>query len=177
LIDGYTTLGGSKMTEAVGLLRKAADRHSPQAEHYLALMYEYGKGVKQDFKEAAKYYKRAAEQQNVESIYNLAMMHAFGRGVPQDFGLAIGLLKQGVLFDHAPSLYYMGVIKAQGHGTAVNYEEAATYFERAAAIDDYRVQSMAAESLADLSAFLAEAKEANDKIIDEYTRINQEKLA
>lgn len=174
LIDGYTTLGGSKLTEAVGLLKKAADRHSPQAEHYLALMYEYGRGIKQDLKEAAKYYKRAAEQQNVESIYNLAMMHAFGRGISQDFKQAIGLLQQGVLFGHAPSIYYMGVIKSQGHGTPVNYEEALSYFERAASIDDYRVQEIAAGSYADLSAFLAEAKEVNDKVIDEYTKRNLE---
>lgn len=156
------------MTEAVNLLQKAADRRSPQGEHFLALMYEYGRGVPQDFQKAAMYYKRAAEQHNVESMYNLALMYMFGRGVSQDFNMALPLLQKAAKNNHAPSIYYLGVLKMNGHGTSVDYEEALGWFEKAAILDDFRISAIAADAHKELSSLLAEAKQVNDRLVDEY---------
>ena len=51
-------------------------------------MYDYGRGVPQDYAEAAKWYRRAAEQGNANSQYNLGVMYAEGQGVSQDYVLA-----------------------------------------------------------------------------------------
>jgi TPR repeat protein len=69
-----------KQVEAVSLFRFGAEKNIPQAQHLLAVMYEYGLGVRKSYADAAEYYRRAAEQGYPESQYNLGLMYAFGRG-------------------------------------------------------------------------------------------------
>lgn len=172
LIDGFTSIKGTKLTEAVHLLQKAADRRSPQAEHFLAMLFEYGRGVSQDFHKAAMYYKRAAEQHNVESMYNLALMYMFNRGVQQDFLLAMPLLQKAAKNNHAPSMYYLGVLKMNGHGTNIDYEEAMGWFEKAAVLDDFRISGLASDSYKQVKQMLDEANEYNNRVLDEYMARN-----
>ena len=174
LVDGINSIGEPRYPEAVQLLKKGADRHSAQAEHLLGLLYEYGKGVPQDFQMSRHYYSRAAEQRNVESIYNLGLLYAFGRGaIPQDFHRALALFQQGAQLDHAPSLYYLGVMKMHGHGTFVDYEEALHWFEKAAILDDFRVSEKASEAYQELFQLIEEAKEVNDKIAERFIIMNE----
>jgi TPR repeat protein len=96
-----------KFREALGLLHKASDSHIPQAEHLLAVMYEYGLGVDENFHKAAEYYRRAAEKNYLESIYHLALMYTYGRGMPRDYYRALSLLEKSSQGDHPLSAYYM----------------------------------------------------------------------
>ena len=48
-------------------------------------MYDTGKEVPQDYKEAVKWYGLAAEQGDVAAQYELGMMYLFGEGVLQHF--------------------------------------------------------------------------------------------
>lgn len=48
-------------------------------------MYEYGKGVTQDYKTAIKYYTLAADQGYAYGQYRLGRMYEYGKGVIQDF--------------------------------------------------------------------------------------------
>jgi len=48
-------------------------------------MYEFGKGVKQDHKEAVKWYKLAAKQGNSGAQRNLGNMYQEGNGVNLDY--------------------------------------------------------------------------------------------
>lgn len=154
--------------EAFIFASKAATSHIAQAEHLLGVMYEYGLGVDQNFKNAAEYYKRAAEQKYIESMYHLALMYMFGRGVPLNYARALTLLEAGGIADHAPSCYYLGIMKTYGYGTPVDYDEAARWFEKAAALDDERVSEDAASSAAQLNSLLQEAEDYNNRVIDEY---------
>lgn len=52
-------------------------------------MYDNGDGVKQDDKEAVKWYRLAAEQGYAVAQCNRGAMYASGDGVPQDFGKAL----------------------------------------------------------------------------------------
>lgn len=169
LLDGKGVTRANP-AEAAILLRTAVDANVPQAQHSLALMYEYGKGVEQNFDMSAKYYRRAVEQGHVESMYNLALMYAFGRGFPQDFERARQLLETASRFEHAPSVYYIGVFKTYGYGCAVNYHQAVNWFERAAALDDYRVSEKAARAAEELKAQLETAQAQNEKLMDAYQR-------
>ncbi|MCZ8501185.1 tetratricopeptide repeat protein [Vibrio lentus] len=47
-------------------------------------MYEDGKGVPQDNKQAAHWYHKAAEQGYARAQTNLAVLYENGKGVPQD---------------------------------------------------------------------------------------------
>ena len=65
--------------------RLAAEQGDATAQFNLALMYEIGKGVPQDYAQALKWYRKAAEQGNAKAQNNLALMYAKGQGVPQDY--------------------------------------------------------------------------------------------
>ncbi len=51
-------------------------------------MYDEGKGVAQDYKEAVKWYRLAAEQGDVDAQNNLGVMYVKGTGINQDYILA-----------------------------------------------------------------------------------------
>ena len=55
------------------------------AQHQLAEIYSKGEGVRQDFKEAVKWYKRAAEQGFAKSQFCLGLLYHRGNEVNQDF--------------------------------------------------------------------------------------------
>ncbi len=48
-------------------------------------MYQYGKGVLQNFETAVKWYRLSAEQGYARAQYNLGFMYGNGKGVPQDY--------------------------------------------------------------------------------------------
>ena len=47
-------------------------------------MYGKGQGVKQNYKEAVKWYQVAAEQGLAQAQHNLGVMYSKGEGVPRD---------------------------------------------------------------------------------------------
>jgi len=48
-------------------------------------MYENGRGVPQNYKQAAIWYRKAADQGHADAQSNLGLMYANGHGVPQDY--------------------------------------------------------------------------------------------
>lgn len=79
-------------TEAVILFRMAATGGTsggdPNGQRYLGEMYEHGKGLLQNYKEAAKWYWESASQGNYWAQKDLARMYRDGLGVEQDLGEA-----------------------------------------------------------------------------------------
>ena len=59
------------------------------SSNFIGVMYDEGKGVQQDYKEAAKWYRLAAEQGDVDAQYNLALVYDQGKGVQQDYKEAV----------------------------------------------------------------------------------------
>ena len=55
-----------------------------EAQNNLGGMYEFGRGVPQDYGEAVRWYRLAADQGHASAQRNLGGMYADGRGVPQD---------------------------------------------------------------------------------------------
>ncbi|WP_295388321.1 tetratricopeptide repeat protein, partial [Thiolapillus sp.] len=56
----------------------------PMPSSCLGVMYAEGQGVRQDLKEAVKWYRRAAEQGYALAQYNLGVIYNNGQGVQQD---------------------------------------------------------------------------------------------
>ena len=61
-----------------------AEQGNAAARYNLALMYDNGKGVIEDDREAVKWYRLAAEQGYARAQYNLGVMYGTGQGVIQD---------------------------------------------------------------------------------------------
>ena len=60
-----------------------------EAQHYLGFMYDFGLGVKENDKEAVKWYRMAAEQGNAKSQYSLGIAYEQGNGVTRDLNEAL----------------------------------------------------------------------------------------
>ncbi|NOY44118.1 MAG: sel1 repeat family protein [Deltaproteobacteria bacterium] len=72
------------LAEAVHMLKEAAGRGNPRSQLVLGALYENGRGVIQDFKEAADWYRRAAENGEAEAMLRLGLMAEAGRGMGRD---------------------------------------------------------------------------------------------
>ena len=48
-------------------------------------MYDFGRGVTQDYAEAVKWYRKAAEQGDSNAQYNLGVMYDNGEVVPENY--------------------------------------------------------------------------------------------
>lgn len=106
----------SDHSRAVHWFSKSADSGNAFGLFHLGIMNEYGLAVKQDFREAARFYKMASAKENLDAKYYLALLHAYGRGYAQDIHKASLLFKEAAEKGHAPSQYYLGVIFLYGQG-------------------------------------------------------------
>jgi TPR repeat protein len=61
-----------------------AERGNAAAQTYLGSLFETGRGVPQNYTEAAMWYRRAAEQGDTRAQYSLGLLYDRGFGVPQD---------------------------------------------------------------------------------------------
>ena len=61
-----------------------AERGDPAAQTYLGFMFETGRGVPQNYTEAAMWYRRAAEQGDSLAQYSLGLLYDKGFGVPRN---------------------------------------------------------------------------------------------
>jgi hypothetical protein len=61
-----------------------AELGEPAAQSYLGFMFETGRGVPQNYTEAAIWYRRAAEQGDSLAQYALGLLYDKGHGVPRD---------------------------------------------------------------------------------------------
>jgi TPR repeat protein len=68
--------------------REKAEGGDADAQFNLGVMYHRGNGVKQDPKEAVKWWGKAAEQGDVSAKYMLGVMYEGGYGVKKDLVLA-----------------------------------------------------------------------------------------
>jgi hypothetical protein len=82
-------------------------------EERAGLMYEFGRGVPQDYAVALRWYRIAADQGNAAAQYNLASMYQDGKGVSMNYveavkwyrraadqGLAGGQLLLGTMYEN-----------------------------------------------------------------------------
>jgi TPR repeat protein len=87
--DGALAGQGSHLRyNAVGAVMASAAGGNPAAQARLGSMYSNGRGVPQNYFEAAKWYFRAAEQGEGEAQRALGMLYNKGEGVPKDLMLA-----------------------------------------------------------------------------------------
>ena len=72
-------------TTAKEKLSIPAEQGNENAQYNLAVMYNIGQGVPQDYKQAVYWYRLAAAQGNVSAQYALSLKHGKGQGVVQNY--------------------------------------------------------------------------------------------
>ncbi len=66
-----------------------AEQGDAGAQFILGDMYDYGKGVEVDYKEAVKWYGLAAAQGHPHALFKIGLMYDNGEGVPQNHKEAV----------------------------------------------------------------------------------------
>jgi len=69
---------------SAGRPRRMAEVGYARAQYDLGVVYAKGRGVAQDYVEAAKWYRLAADQGDSDAQYRLGLMYMMGQGVPPD---------------------------------------------------------------------------------------------
>jgi len=113
------------------LLLKKAEEGDPNAQCDLAIMYECGDGVPQDYEFAVYWYQRAVEKSLDEALCNLGYMHSSGNGIPKNTLLAVKYYKQAAEQGYPRALYNLGYMYCHGNGVPEDKEEACRLYQLA----------------------------------------------
>ncbi|MBQ8530484.1 MAG: SEL1-like repeat protein [Parabacteroides sp.] len=116
----------------INTLFKLANQGNKEGEYYLGYCYYYGKGIKQDYYEAVKWYKLAAEQGNETAQYNLGECYYYGEGVKQDYNEAVKWYKLAAEQGDETAQCNLGYCYKNGQGVKQDYNEAVKWYKLAA---------------------------------------------
>ncbi len=136
-LEAQNTLGNEltnrgEFSEALIWYDRAAARGFAPAQFNLGLVYELGRGVKIDLRQAFRYYLLAAEQGFLPAQFNTGNMYATGRGVGQDLFEANIWFKQAAEQGLAEAQYNLGLAYESGRGIRKDEEQAARWYRAAA---------------------------------------------
>jgi TPR repeat protein len=112
--------------------RLAAEQGEAPAQFLLGDIYEEGKGVPQDYVEAAKWYRRAAEQGYAAAQLLLGTLYAQGKGVPQSDAEATQWYRLASEQGDDEAQFKIGVAYDLGRGVPKDDAEAAKWYRFAA---------------------------------------------
>lgn len=100
--------------------------------YFLGLIYQDGKGVNQNYAEAAHWYKRAAEAGDPAAQSNLGVLYQDGTGVSQSFSEAAQWYRKAAEKEFALAQYNLGVLYHNGEGVTQSNLEALYWYGQAA---------------------------------------------
>jgi localization factor PodJL len=133
---------------ALGRLKALADANHPQAQLYLAQLYDGGEaGLAQSPVEARRLTALAAQNGEVRAMHNLGVYFFRGEGGPQDLTSAAYWFQKAASAGVVESQYNLGLLYQTGNGVPQDLAEARRWFATAAAGGD----AQARQALAQLS--------------------------
>ena len=111
---------------------KKAEQGDADAQFNLGYLYESGRGVSQDYNEAAKWYRKAAEQGHEKAQYNLGVLYGEGRGVSQNSNKRAKWFRKAAEQGHADAQFNLGHLYDYAQGVSHNDNKAAQWYRKAA---------------------------------------------
>ena len=112
---------------------------SPTECQAMAWRYRAGRGLPQDFSQAAKWFERAANKGLAPAQYDLGVLYFYGLGVSADPERARPLLEAAVQQNYVPAMTLLGLcheVETPGDGVAISL------WEQAAAAGDPWAESL-----------------------------------
>ena len=103
-----------------------------EAQSNLGRMYDNGRGVTQDYKQAVNWFKIAAEQGDAEVQNDLGLMYANGLGVDQDDKQAVNWYTKAAEQGHAKAQFNLGAMYDSGRGVIQDDKQAVIWYKKAA---------------------------------------------
>jgi len=106
---------------AVQEWRSLAEQGNIDAQRNMGLMYAAGKGVPQNYVEAAKWYRLAAKQGNARAQFELGVQYRAGLGVLQDYDKALEWYRLAAEQGNADAQNQLGNMYGSGTGVPQNF--------------------------------------------------------
>lgn len=131
-VQGLTAYKDQKYLDAFKLWRELAQQGHGRAQYGLGLLFEEGLGLKQNYKQAAKWYALAVKQNVVPAFVNLGHLYAQGKSVEKDYAEAARLWLSAAEMGNPHAMYNLGVMYFTGSGGETDKVKAKYYFEKAA---------------------------------------------
>lgn len=113
-------------------LRPLAAIGDAKAQFELGFMYERGRGVQQNYTEAAAWYRKAAEQGNASAQFYLGQMYDIGKGVQQDYTEAAAWYRKAAEQSETLAQIHLGFLYEHGQGVSVDIVQAYKWYSLAA---------------------------------------------
>jgi len=137
-----------RFERAARLLMEITGGGDAEAQFLLALMFENGRGVTQNYREAFQWYKKAADQGLPGAQNNLAQLYGQGKGVKQDVKEAFRLYRRAAEAGYIIAQYNLGVRYMKGEGVEQDMREGARWYRKAAEAGNLHAQFSLAYSYA-----------------------------
>lgn len=114
-------------------LKSRANTGDPAATRQLADMYYAGLGgVRQDFREAARWYEKLAKLGDARAQTSLGLMYARGYGVEKDLRKAHRYWSFAAAQNDPGAQFNLGLSYSLGQGVAQDFRRAAEWYRKAA---------------------------------------------
>jgi uncharacterized protein len=94
-----------------------AQKGDPRSQNTLALMYENGKGVAQNYTKAVQWYRQAANQGFAEAQFNVGRMFAAGNGVDKNDLEAMSWFRRAAQQGYAKAKNELDAMIKDGRGS------------------------------------------------------------
>jgi tetratricopeptide (TPR) repeat protein len=121
-----------RYAEALPLYQGLAEQGDAQAQNNLGAMYNNGKGVAENHKQAVYWYNKAAEQGEGIAQNNLGVMYDKGKGVAQNDNKAVYWYNKAAEQGLASAQFNLGAMYNNGKGVAQNHKQAVYWVRKAA---------------------------------------------
>lgn len=121
--------------EAFARALKLAEKGDAVAQAKVGQMYREGRGTRQSFPDAVKWYRKAAEQGNAEGQARLGFMQMTGLGVKKDDAEAFKWQRKAAEQGNPIGQYNLGLMYLTGRGTAPDNIHAYMWLKLASASD------------------------------------------
>ena len=113
-------------------LRLAAANGDPSAEFEVGARLAEGKGIEQNFKEAAKWYQLSADHGFAQAQYRLGTLYERGLGLKSDRAQAQAWYRRASDQGNIKAMHNLAVLSANQSDKSPDYATAAHWFEEAA---------------------------------------------
>ena len=118
--------------EGIKEIIQSAEQGNANAQRELGVMYYFGDGVPQDYKEAFKWYSKSAAQGTAAAQGALATLYYHGEGVSRDYKEAMKWYSKSAEQGYAKAQVMLGYMYYHSEGAQQDYVLAHMWFNLAA---------------------------------------------
>mgnify|MGYP003559794083 CR=1 FL=1 len=116
---------------AVSYYEESVKLDNEAAQYNLAVLYDEGKFIKQDYNKAFELLEKSANQGLSIAQYNFGVVYDNGRGVKQDYKKAIEWYEKSANQGNTKAQFNLGIMYANGQGVIQDKKRAKEYFRKA----------------------------------------------